>query len=76
MSTTRNKQVFSIIIEFSEDSINGRTAYQKQDEDNWNSFKAVDSYEIRNTLREGKSVTDYTGCSGERMVLQGGGLRH
>ena len=53
-----DKQVFSII-EFSEDSIKG-TAYQKQDADNWNSFKAVDSYEIRNTLREGKSVTDYT----------------
>lgn len=53
-----DKQVFSII-EFNEDSIKG-TAYQKQDVDNWNSFKAVDSYEIRNTLREGKSVTDYT----------------
>ncbi len=50
---------YSSIIEFSEDSIKG-TAYQKQDADNWNSFKAVDSYEIRNTLREGKSVTDYT----------------
>lgn len=53
-----DQQVFSII-EFSEDTIKG-TAYQKQDPDNWSSFKAVDSYEIRNTLKEGKKVTDYT----------------
>ena len=56
-----DKQVFSVI-EFSEDSIKG-TAYQKQDPDDWNSFKAVDSYEILNNLQTGKQVTDYTDVS-------------
>lgn len=69
-----DKQVFSII-EFNEDSIKG-TAYQKQDADNWNSFKAVDSYEIRNTLREGKSVTDYTDVPANAWYYKAGGLRH
>ena len=46
----------------SEDSIKG-TAYQKQDPDDWNSFKAVDSYEILNNLQTGKQVSDYTDVS-------------
>lgn len=28
--------------------------------DAWNNWKVVDTYEIRNTVRDGKKVTDYT----------------
>lgn len=58
---TEDKQVFTIL-EFSEDAIKG-TAYQKQDTEDWNSFEAVDTYEIRNNQQEGKKVSDYTDIS-------------
>ena len=69
-----DKQVFSII-EFSENSIKG-TAYQKQDEDNWNSFKAVE--QLRDPQHPARRQIRYRlyRRSGECMVLQGGGLRH
>lgn len=62
----KDQQVFSIIT-VPEDTITGK-AYQCQDSDTdekeemdqWNNWKVVDSYEIRNTVRDGKKVTDYT----------------
>ena len=61
-----DQQVFSIIT-ISEDAITG-TAYQckdsdtdeKEEMDAWNNWKVVDTYEIRNTVRDGKKITDYT----------------
>ena len=61
-----DQQVFSIIT-ISEDAITG-TAYQCQDSDTdekeemdaWNNWNVVDTYEIRNTVRDGKKITDYS----------------
>ena len=61
-----DQQVFSIIT-ISEDAITG-TAYQcadsdtdeKEEMDAWNNWNVVDTYEIRNTVRDGKQVTDYS----------------
>ena len=60
-----DRQVFSIFT-VSEDKITGK-AYQCQDDDvdakaeaaKWDNWKLIDEYELRNTVRDGKKVTDY-----------------
>ena len=70
-----DKQVFSII-EFNEDSIKG-TAYQKQDADRLEQLQGSGQLrDPQHPAQNGKSGYRLYRRSGERMVLQGGGLRH